>query len=352
MITITNKNIYRSEFSLSSLYSLEKVEILPIDEIINFLADSVELGESVTFKRLFEIVSANLIKFNEVFYSSLGGYALEPYLQEIENNPTEVNEFDYLEIHWFCDKYDDELNICPSLHGVAIKEDISYALDFTSLNNLKNSNVRINESVELYDYKTFKENKDEVVDIKDMLLSLGDKKFTLFELFDGIFSEISFHGGPQDKKERELEIMGSMDEVKENLEEYDSDKFTTFEDMMEKFDSKDKYLVKYEELRDRVEKKRISNKKNLPKLKSCLVEKLKIYDIIEKSETDDNLQQYYKKLTDIEYDMQLLYGEEEDLSCHRFWETPKCTCPKIDNLELYPSENPLFDKNCSIHKKL
>ncbi len=351
MITITNKNIYRSEFSLSSLYSLEKVEILPIDEIINFLSDSVELGESVTFKRLFEIVSANLIKFNEVFYSSLGGYPLEPYLQEIENNPTEVNEFDYLEIHWFCDKYDNELNICPSLHGIAIKEEITYALDFTSLNNLKNSVVKINESVELYDYKMIKENKDEVIDIKDTLISLGNKVFTLFELFDAIFSEISFHGGPQDKKERESEIMGSMDEVKENLEEYDSDKFTTFEDMMEKFDSKDKYLVKYEELRDRVEKKRISNKKNLPKLKSCLVEKLKIYDIIEKSETDDNLQQYYKKLTDIEYDMQLLYGEEEDLSCHRFWETPKCTCPKIDNLELYPSENPLFDKNCPIHKK-
>jgi hypothetical protein len=351
MITITNKNIYRSEFSLSSLYSLEKVEILPIDEIVNFLSDSVELGESVTFKRLFEIVSANLIKFNDIFYSSLGGYALEPYLQEIENNPTEINEFDHLEIHWFCDKYDDELNICPSLHGVSIKEEITYALDFTSLNNLKNFVVKINESVELYDYKMIKENKDDVLDIKDTLIELGNKAFTLFELFNSIFYEISFHGGPQDKKERESEIMGSIDEVKDNLEEYDPEKFTTFEDMMEKFDAKDKYLVKYEELRDRVEKKRMSNKKNLPKLKSCLLEKLKIYDIIEKSETDDDLQQYYKKLTDIEFNMQLLYGEEEDISSHRFWETPKCTCPKIDNLELYPSGNPLFDKNCPIHKK-
>ena len=94
MITITNKAIYVSEFPISSLSSLDKVEKIPIEEIVNFLSDNVELGESVTFKRLFEIVSGNLLKFNEIFYSALGGYTLEPYLQEIENNPNETNEFD------------------------------------------------------------------------------------------------------------------------------------------------------------------------------------------------------------------------------------------------------------------
>lgn len=351
MITITNKNIYRSEFSISTLSSLNKVKVLPIDEIVNYLSDNVELGESVTFKRLFEIVSSNLRKFNEIFYSSLGGYALEPYLQEIENNVTETIESDYLELHWFCDKYDNELNICPSLHGISIKEDQVYALDFTSLNNLKNCIVKINETVEIYDYTKIKEKGEETIDNKEFLITLGDKAFTLFELFNGIFYEISFHGGPQDKQERLRELEESIDEVKDNLEESDSEKFITFEDMIEKFDAKDKYLVKYNELRDRVEKKRVSNKKNLPKLKSCLLEKLKIYDILEKSETDDNLDQYYKSLTDMEYNMQILYGEEEDISCHRFWETPKCTCPKIDNLEIYPSTNPIFDKDCPIHKK-
>ena len=352
MITITNKNIYHSEFPVSTLSSLDKVEILYADEIVNFLSDNVELGESVTFKRLFELVSANLIKFNEIFYSSLGGYPLEPYLQEIENNPTEEIESDFLEIHWFCDKYDNELNICPSLHGISIKESETYALDFTSLNNLKNCNVRINETVEIYDYNKIKEKGKEALDNKEFLVDMGDKAFTLFELFNAIFYEISFHGGPQDKKEREIELVESMDEVRDNIDDIkDSEKFVTFEEMLEEFDSKDKYLVKYEELRDRVEKDRISNSKNLTKLKNCLKERLKIYDIIEKSETDDNLNQYYKKLTDIEYNMQILYGEDEDISFHRFWETPKCTCPKIDNLEIYPSETPYFDKDCPIHKK-
>ena len=352
MITITNKSIYVSEFPISSLSSLDKVEKIPIEEIVNFLSDNVELGESVTFKRLFEIVSGNLLKFNEIFYSALGGYTLEPYLQEIENNPNETNEFDYLEAHWFCDKYDDELNICPSLHGVSTKDEITYALDFTSLNNLKDCNVKINEAVDIYDYSKVKDKGEEVIDAKDFTINLGNKAFTLFELFNGIFYEISFHGGPQEKKEREVEMMDSIDEVKENLEDYDSEKYITFEEMLEEFDAKDKYLVKYEELRDRVEKDRITNKKNLIKLKNCLIEKLKIYDLIEKSESNEDLQQYYKKLTDIEYDMQILYGEDEDIAYHRFWDTPKCTCPKIDNLELYPSKNPIFDKNCPIHKKL
>lgn len=351
MITITNKNIYYSEFPVSTLSSLDKVKIISLDEITNFLSDNVELGESVTFKRLFEVVSANLIKFNDIFYSSLGGYPLEPYLQEIENNPTEVIESDYLEIHWFCDKYDNELNISPSLHGVSTKESEIYALDFTSLNNLKNCIVKINETVNIYDYNKIKENNDNA-DNNMILLDLGDKAFTLFELFNAIFYEISFHGGPQDKKERFSEMEESIEEVKDNLDELkSSEKFIIFEDMIKEIDAKDKYLVTFEDLRDRIEKDRISNNKNLDKLKNCLIEKLKIYDAIEKSESDDNLRQYYKKLTDIEFNMQLLYGEDEDVTFHRFWETPKCTCPKIDNLENFPSEIPIFDSNCPIHKK-
>lgn len=343
MLTITNNNIYHSEFSLSALSSLDKAEIIHVNEITSFLSDSVELGESVTFKRLFEIVSANAEKFNEIFYSALGGYKLGPYLQEIENNPTESSTFDFLEIHWFSDKYEDELNISPSLHGVNIKTNDFYALDFTSLNNLKNYVVKINESVEIFEYIPFEKPK------KTEKIVLGDKYFTLFDLFCGIFFEISFHGGPQDKKERFNEIEESIIESENTPEELRE--FTTFEEMMEEFDTKDEYLVKYNDIRLRVEEDRVTNKKNLPKLKNCLLEKLKIYDIIEKSDEDEDLRHYYKKLTDIEYNMQLLYGEDEDIMYHKFWETPNCTCPKIDNLEIYPSDKPYFDNECQIHKK-
>jgi ribosomal protein S15P/S13E len=355
MITITNKNIYHSDFSLSDISDLNKVGNVHIGDIINFLSDVVELGESVTFKRLFDIVAYNVDKFNEIFYSSLGGYPLEPFLQEIENIPTEIIDSDYLEIHWFCDKYENELNISPSMHGLSTKTTDSYALDFVSLNNIKNCVVKINKNVSIFDFNSIKnediiDKVDELIDnikTKDRL-ELGEKLFSLFDIYDAIFDEISFHGGPQDKKEKFEELEEQIDEVKEGIKE-DSKDSMTFQEMLDKIESKDKYLVKYNEQRDRVDKHRMSNKKNLSKLKNCLIEKLKIYDLIENS--DENLEQYYKKLTDIEYNMQLLYGEEEDISKHLFWHTPKCTCPKIDNIEIYPSKNPIFDNKCPIHKK-
>jgi len=347
MITITNNNIYHNDFSISTLSSMENVQIVDIEDIVNFLSDPVELGESVTFKKLFSIASFNIEKFNEIFYSALGGFNLEPFLQEIENNPTETIESEYLEVYWFCEKYENELNIFPSLHGVSSKE--VYGIDFVSLNNLKNFNIRINPVVEIFDYSKIKnENLENVKDIEK--LELGEKQFTLFELFFAIFHEISFYGGPQDKKEKLKELEVSIDDVENNIDKIREDsKLTSFEDIMDKLDAQDKYLVKYKDLRDRVEEDRIGNKRNLNKLKNCLIEKLKIFDIIENS--DDNLKSYYKKLTDNEYNMQLLYGEDEDISFHRFWETPKCTCPKIDNIEIYPSKTPIFDNNCKIHGK-
>ena len=349
MITITNKNIYHSEFSISDLSSLDKSEIIDIDCIVNYLSDYVELGESVTFKRLFEVVSFNVDKFNTIFYSALGGYPLEPFLQEIENNPTEKFESEYLEVYWHCDKYENELNIDASIHGVSTLTSDNYAMDFASLNNIKDYNIRLNKNVKLFNFSDLPDKNEENINIDSITTYLGDKSFTLFELYSAIFYEISFFGGPQDKKEKLSELQESIDEI-ENMEDDDKElKLKSLDELFEEFDSKDKYLVKYNKLRDRVDKNRISNKKNLKKLKNCLIEKLKIYDIIENS--DEDLQQYYKKLTDIEYNLQILYGEDEDASFHRFWETPKCTCPKIDNVEIYPSKTPYFNENCLIHKK-
>ena len=342
MITITNNNIYHTEYSVSTLLSIDKATIVDPSDIVNFLSDQVELGESLKFKKLFDIASYCVDKFNEIFYSSLGGYPLEPYLQEIENNSTDKCNADYLELYWFCDKYKDELNIEPSLHGVSIKENEYYAMDFVSMNNLKNYNIRLNLEVNFFDYNKLDDNNG----ISKIVL--GNKSFTLFDVYNAIFHEISFHGGPLDKKERFQDLEDSIKDIDENYENEKED-FETFEDMIERIESKDEFLVKYKEQRDRVEEDRIINYKNLSSLKKCLLEKLKIYDIIENS--DDNLSQYYKKLTDIEYNMQLLYGEEENISSHRFWETPKCICPQIDNLEIYPSKEPIFDEDCPIHKK-
>jgi hypothetical protein len=345
MITITNKNIYYSSYSIST--SLDDVEILSIDDIVSFLSEYVELGESVTIKRIFEIVSVNIDKFNDIFYSSLGGLSLEPYLQEIENNQTEKLDIDYIELYWLCDKYDNDLNISASLRGVSPKlEDC--ALDFISLNNIKNCIIKINTVVDIFDYnKTMEQQNDKKIPIN---FEIGNKQFTLFELFNAIFYEISFHGGPQDKNEIFKEIEESISEIDmENLQDM-KESTISIDDIFKKIEDSDIYLVKYNNLREWVNEDRISDIQNLDKLKSCLLEKLKIYDEIIKNDT--NLHKYYKKLTNIEYNLQLLYGEKEDKTYHRFWETPKCTCPKIDNIEIYPNKEPIFNLKCPIHGEI
>lgn len=346
MITITNNNIYFTDFPISDYDNTDKLIKIKKKNLINYLSETVELGESVTFKRLFEIVSHNLVAFNEVFYSVLGGYVLDPFLQEIVNDKTDELNYDVLEIYWFCESYEGELNISPSIHGKINDEtdDNAYALDFVSLNNIKDCVIKLINDVSLTTYNKKKVGYDTT--------ELGEKSFSIFDLFGSIFYEITFHGGPQDKKEKFTDIEKTIKELENSDIEHDTFSSKSMEEFMEEFDSKDKYLVKYEDLRDRVDKDRISNEDNLDKLKKALIEKLKIYDKIENSKSDAKLQSYYKKITNIEYGLQLLYGEDEDINFHKFWNTPKCTCPKIDNIEKYPSTNPIFDEKCPIHKKV
>lgn len=339
MITITNNNIYYSEESISMLSTIDNADIIDPNNILLFLSDTVELGEDLIFKRLFDIISYNVTSFNDIFYSSLDGYLIDPYLQEIENNSTNKNNIEYLEIYWSNNKFDKILNSIPTIHGVSVNE--FYALDFVSLNNIKNLKIILNNNFVVYDYNKILEGKPE----SKSKIKLGDKSFSLFDLYDAIFREITYHGGPLDKIELFEELENNIDDDVD-FDEYQEFNKQTLDEIISKYERDDIYLVKYKNIKYRIEKDRMTIN-NIDKLKDCLKEKLIIYDLIINS--NKNLKKYYKKLTNIDFNMQTLYGEEEDISYHKFWETPKCTCPKINNIEIYPSKNYIFNDNCPIH---
>jgi len=344
MITITNNNIYYSEESILFLPSIDNADIINPNDILLFLSDTIELGEDLIFKRLFDIISYNVDSFNDIFYSSLDGYLIDPYLQEIENEPTYKNDIKSLEIYWNNNKYDGDFISSPSIHGVSDNINEYYALDFISLNNIKKLKISLNNNFVVYDYTKILEDDSKI----DSKIELGDKPYTLFDLYNAIFSEITFHGGPLDKIERFAELEKYVDD-EIDTSEYKNMDISTLEDLISKYENDDIYLVKYKNIRLRVDESRITIKENVDKIKACLYEKLIIFDTILNSKT--NLKSYYKKLTNIEYNMQILYGEEEDISYHKFWETPKCTCPKINNIEIYPSKKPIFNDDCPIHGK-
>ena len=352
MITITNDSIYKSDFSIVGIRNPELLEIIPDDEIIGYLSEEVELGESVTFERLFEIIIENKEMFNDIYHSCLGGYSLAPFIDEVDDIPTEKSELKFLEIFWHSDKSDNEISMVSGLHGIGVEtsdnspynkgDSIIYAVDFTPLNNLKYLIVRLNKDVIIMDY----DRKDD----EKFQIELGRKSFTIFDLFYAILYEISWNGDPDGREDRLSEIEKSIEVSEKEIDEGKSHTIDDLEEFFKQIEKDDIFLVKFKEQRDRVDNELSAGIDNLDPLKNCLLEKLKIYDKIINS-TEKDLTKYYKKLSDVEYNMQILYGLNEDVNSHRFWETPKCTCPKIDNVVKFPDGDYIFDKNCPIHKK-
>lgn len=87
---------------------------------------------------------------------------------------------------------------------------------------------------------------------------------------------------------------------------------------------------------------------NLETIKELHSEKLHIYD--EMNETDDPglLLLFDALLTNIEFELQALWKFTQDINFHRFWERPKCTCPKLDNIDNYPYRQ-IISGDCPLH---
>lgn len=78
--------------------------------------------------------------------------------------------------------------------------------------------------------------------------------------------------------------------------------------------------------------------------------KLIIYADIQKETELIMLPLYAKILTHYERKLQVLWGFTVDNRFHRFWNTPRCTCPKLDNEDRYPNGYYIRNLECPLHK--
>lgn len=76
--------------------------------------------------------------------------------------------------------------------------------------------------------------------------------------------------------------------------------------------------------------------------------KLALYAGMEVAE-DFSLSAYGRELRNVEYDLQRAWGFPQTAKYHRFWEAPRCTCPKMDNEEHYGTAYAIIDKACPVH---
>lgn len=88
---------------------------------------------------------------------------------------------------------------------------------------------------------------------------------------------------------------------------------------------------------------------NLQKIKDAHISKLTVYSKIEKTSDKQELKKLANLITEIEFNLQELWKFPKDKNFHKFWETPKCLCPKMDNMDSYPHGYYIISSDCPLH---
>lgn len=86
--------------------------------------------------------------------------------------------------------------------------------------------------------------------------------------------------------------------------------------------------------------------KNIKKSQS---KRIKIFYLMENTDDQKALEKLDKEFTSNEFYLQEQWGFEKNINYHKFWEAPKCTCPKFDNDDNYPFGHYSFNQNCPVH---
>ncbi len=74
-----------------------------------------------------------------------------------------------------------------------------------------------------------------------------------------------------------------------------------------------------------------------------------IFKFMETTNNQHNLINLAEMVDNIESIQQLLWGFANNKSMRRWFEVPKCTCPKLDNIDLLSLDNAIISENCIIH---
>lgn len=88
---------------------------------------------------------------------------------------------------------------------------------------------------------------------------------------------------------------------------------------------------------------------NLNLIKEAHRLKYSAYELLKKIEDPDELKEIDKLISQIEFNLQEFWGFPQNAKYHRFWERPKCTCPKMDNAERWPIGYYVISGDCPLH---
>lgn len=237
------------------------VEYRPVNSVIPYLNDIIEIEEDFTLKDFFLCIEQDEKMLNIVFSSYLGNCPLTPYISEIKQDciPDAKEEMERIECCWETEQFDYDLfykvnkdnieSFLPELserlhepdkeegNEISIYVDVygwgpyipekgnksfkkgqqpiysSYGIEFIPLHRLAHVPIKLNTNFEMRGQNATQYEKPIVQ---------GEKFFTVFDIFGAIFSEISFCGLPEERDEAWIEILDEMENTNEQ-EEYNDD---------------------------------------------------------------------------------------------------------------------------------
>lgn len=198
------------------------------------LRDECIVEEGVTLLDILRTV--NQFKMLKLFFSQYSwckaieefhAQAEEPDLGAAHDDDDEKPEekMTHLRVYWYCNytkhKNESYVELSPSFDGIgpAVGEyadpknpnaEMKWGIDFTPIYQLADLPVKLDTDVEFYepwDHKT-------KYDSERPPLIKGERCFSLQEVLDAIYWEISFHGAPADKSQKLGELKQSIEEIK------------------------------------------------------------------------------------------------------------------------------------------
>lgn len=218
MITITKDKIYRSTFSLKKTKpNSEDVKEIDVRDIIFSMGEDVELGEDVTFGRIFEIVIFHKEFFNILFNAEMDGLVVEDFIHDYEQEFREVIPYqEYnLQIYWDTMVYEIGERIeyydCVGFEAFGKidtridGEGYSISIELTSLSQIKDRFVVLDNTFEIEDDESFQDGLEPA-------FKANYRPFSVSNVFGGILHTITRYGKPEDRDKSRQEA------EKKNLE--------------------------------------------------------------------------------------------------------------------------------------
>lgn len=170
------------------------------DCVFGCLREVTNIDEGVTLGDIFNFVEKSE---DGVLADLIGTLAHNWHMDEFHAQAKEPPSADgedklaYLEIYWRPCYYNDRksLRVEAEFHGVSLENKRTYSVSYTPVNELVHLPVKLNKVVNLEDGSSFYH------------------EYTLLDILDAIYWDISFAGGPEENKAFLEECQDRMEEI-------------------------------------------------------------------------------------------------------------------------------------------